>query len=136
MYTLSEGAQIVDEEYPIKVIRFMLYSTGGPAGKGLCLLIKVTVQIAYPDSIRAGDIIPYIRNTQATLYHNRTHLSLFNDFRIDENHGAVVHCTLNHFGHRICIQYKELDILTDLWCSQTHAVGVVHGVKHVIYQLL
>src|SRR5690625_4063867 len=95
MYTLSEGAQIVDEEYPIKVIRFMLYSTGGPAGKGLCLLIKVPVQIAYPDSIRAGDIIPYIRNTQATLFHNPILLSLFNDFRIDENHRPVIHWTLN-----------------------------------------
>src|SRR5690625_1911221 len=136
MYTLSEGDQIVDEEYPIRVIRFMLYITGGPAGKGLWLRIRVPVQIAYPDSIRAGYSVSYSRNSQATLFHIRILLSLFNDFRIDENHEAVVQCTLNLFGHRICIQYKEPDILTDLWCSQTHAVGVVHGVKHVIYQLL
>src|SRR5690625_650337 len=125
MYTLSEGAQIVDEEYPIKVIRFMLYSTGGPAGKGLCLLIKVPVQIAYPASMRAGDLIPDIRPTQATLFPTRIPLSLFNDFRTDGNHGAVVRCTLNLFAHRICIQYTEPDILADLWCSQTHAVAVV-----------
>src|SRR5690625_4934061 len=136
MYTLSEGAQIVDEEYPIKVIRFMLYSTGGPAGKGLCLLINVPVQIAYPDSIRAGADIPYIRKTQATLFRIGILLSLFKDFRTDGTHEAVVRCTLYLFGHRICIQYKEPDILADRWCSQTHAVGVVHGVKHVIYQLL
>src|SRR5690625_7083588 len=104
------------------MICFMLYSSGGPAGKGLCPLIKVPVQIAYLDSIRAGDIIPYIRNTQATLLHNRLLFSLFNDFRIDEYHGSVVHGIFNIFCHRICILYKEPDILNDLWLSLPYEV--------------
>ena len=131
----TQGCKMVSEYLTLDVVILMLDDARRLACELLVMLYEVLVEVAHADRYGAAHILVKTRKREATLLEERGLLRHLVDLSVDEY-------ALEVGKRRIvltpgCAVYdEEADILANLRCCKTHALGLTEGDPHILDKLL
>jgi hypothetical protein len=121
-----EGAQVLDEDLAHQVVHLVLDAHRHQAGGFALEEFAVAVERAHGHPRVAAHLVVDRRHRQAALVGHHHVLAAGDDLRVDQHQGPVACVGGVHHDHAF--------VHVDLGRGQAHALGVVHGLEHVVDQ--
>ena len=131
--TFLDRGQTIGENNAIKMVILVLDDTSGNALESLGMLHPILVTISDSHPILAHNILVNARYTQTPLVERNRLAGTLENMGINK-HLLEIGTLRIEIGKRGRVDDKDTDIAAYLRGSQSHAVGLVHGLPKVIYK--